>query len=179
MKHEIQNVFTVTPLPDDPPKGEINIVASIGAPETITLNKSFELFMQVAFEVRGKNLDSRQVNPLLEKFREQLKDYRLEEDGIKAWPKRVDEFEWELVGTDLLICSQNILWNIYSPRGISGGRIQIRLLRDMRKMKLEKKEDEEDSENEGISIYTTQAVFQGSQRCGRWPKDERFAGAGF
>ena len=35
MRSEIQKVFTITPLPDDPPKGKINVVASIGGEKTI------------------------------------------------------------------------------------------------------------------------------------------------
>ncbi len=171
MKNKIQKVFTVTPLPDDPPQPDIRTVARIGGEETITLNKSFELFMQVCFEVRGKNLDSRQVNPLLRKFRKQLEDYRLEEGRIKARPMRIDEFQSELVGTDLAICSQHILWQIYDPTGFSRERIQPRLLRDMLIQRLE---DEEIF----ITIQMTDAHFQGSHKHGRWPRDE-FAGAGF
>ena len=48
-------------------------------------------------------------------------------------------------------------------------RIQPRLLRDIRTQEL--KED-------GISIQVTDAIFQGSHRHGRWPRD-RFDGAGF
>lgn len=36
MKDEIQEVFTVTPLPDDPPEGEIKVVANIGGEETVS-----------------------------------------------------------------------------------------------------------------------------------------------
>lgn len=169
MKDEIQKVFTVSPLPDDPPEGEIKVVANIGGEKTIVLNKSYELIMHICFSVRGRNLDSRQVNPLLRKFRKQLEDYRLEEGKIKAWPKRIDEFQSELVGTDLAICSQHILWQIYDPAGFGRERIQPRLLRDIRTQEL--KED-------GISIQVTDAIFQGSHRHGRWPRD-RFDGAGF
>ncbi len=169
MKSKIQKIFTVTPLPDDPPKGEIRTVANIGGEKTIVLNKSYELIMHICFSVRGRNLDSRQVNPLLREFRKQLEDYRLEEGRIKARPMRIDEFQSELVGTDLAICSQHILWQIYDPTGFGRERIQPRLLRDMRTQELE---------NEGISIQMTDAHFQGSHRHGRWPRDE-FAGAGF
>jgi len=169
MRSEIKNVFTVTPMKDDPPEKEIRIVASIGGEKTIVLNKSFDLCMEICFEVRGRNLDSRKVNPLLRKFRKQLEDYRLKEGEIKAWPKRVDEFQHELVGTDLAICSQNILWGVSSPRGICDAGIQPRLLRDMRIQNLVEAE---------ISIQITDAIFQGSHRHGRWPRD-RFGGAGF
>jgi len=169
MRSEIKNVFTVTPMKDDPPEKEIRIVASIGGEKTIVLNKSFDLCMEICFEVRGRNLDSRKVNPLLRKFRKQLEDYRLKEGEIKAWPKRVDEFQHELVGTDLAICSQHILWQIYDPAGFGRERIQPRLLKDMRKQNLVEAE---------ISIQMTDAVFQGSHRHGRWPRD-RFDGAGF
>lgn len=169
MRSEIQNVFTVTPMKDDPPKGEINVVGSIGGEKTIILNKSFDLCMQICFEVRGRNLDSRIVNSLLRKFRKQLEDYRLKDGKTKAWPKRVDEFQHELVGTDLAICSQHILWGIFSLKGVGDAGIQVRLLRDMRIQNLVEAE---------ISIQMTDAVFQGSHRHGRWPRD-RFDGAGF
>lgn len=34
-RDEIQEVFTVSPLPDDPPEGEIRVMASIGGEETV------------------------------------------------------------------------------------------------------------------------------------------------
>lgn len=168
MKHEIQTIFTVSSPKSDPsPKGDINVVATFGAAKTVVPNKSYDLCMQVCFSVRGRNLDSRQVNPLLRQFRQLLEDYRFKEDKIKCWPKRVDEFESELVGTDLLICSQNILWGIYNPTGFSGDRIQARLLRDMGEIRVD-----EYKSDDGISIRMTDAVFQGSSRHGRWPRDE-------
>lgn len=165
--NEIQTIFTVSSPKDVPKKGSINVVASFGGEKTIVSNRSYDLCMQVCFSARGRNLDSRQVNPLLREFRKLLENYRFEEGKIKAWPKRVDEFESELVGTDLLICSQNILWGIYNPAGFSDDRIRARLLRDMGEIRVD-----EYKSDDGISIRMTDAVFQGSSRHGRWPRDE-------
>ncbi len=170
MKSEIQKVFTVTPFPDDPPKGEIRTVASIGGEEAIH-QKGYEFIMNVCFEVREENLDSRQVNPLLRKFREQLENYKFKEGEIKIWIGRVTEFESELINTNWLVCSQQILWRGYSPRGFSCEGIKPRLLRDMLTQELK---DEETS----ITIRMTNALYEGSQKQGRWPRD-RFDGAGF
>ena len=165
--NKIQDVFTVSPLTDDPPKGDIRVVASIGGGQkTIVSDRSYELCMSVCFEARGGNLDSRQVNPLLRQFRQLLEDYRFEEGKIKCWPKRVDEFQSELVGTDLLICSQNILWGIYNPAGFSDDRIRVKLLRDVREIRVD-----EQKSIDGISIHMTDAIFEGSRRHGRWPRD--------
>ncbi|MCK4814785.1 hypothetical protein KA005_03370, partial [bacterium] len=170
MKDEIQTVFTVSPLKDDPPQGEIRVVASAGHVGKAVPQKSHEFLMFVCFEVRGNNLDSRQVNPLLRKFRTQLKDYRLEEDGMKAWPVRVDEFASELVHPSWLLCSQQILWNIYNPVGFSYDRIQARMLNDVLKQRLEDKEI-------SVSIQMRNAFYNGSLRQGRWPR-ESLAGIG-
>ena len=115
MKSEIQNVFTVTHLPDDPPAGEIRTIASIASDGETIVPKSREFLMFVCFEVRGTNLDGQQVNPLLRSFRKQLENFRLKEGEMKAWPIRVDEFQSELIDSTCVLCSQNIHWNIYNP----------------------------------------------------------------
>lgn len=171
MKNKIQNVFKISPLPDDPPKPEIRTVFSVGHSGKATVQKSHEFLMFICFEVRGNNLDSRQVNPLLRKFRKQLEDYRLEEDGMKAWPVRVDEFNSELINDTWLLCSHNIRWSISNPTGFSYDRIQVRMLRDMLKQKLVDKEI-------SISIQMRNAFYNGCQREGRWPR-ESLAGIGF
>lgn len=164
MKSEIQNVFTVTHLPDDPPAGEIRTIASIASDGETIVPKSREFLMFVCFEVRGTNLDGQQVNPLLRSFRKQLENFRLKEGEMKAWPIRVDEFQSELIDSTCVLCSQNIRWNIYNPTGFSYDRIQVKLLRDILTQGLK---DEEAS----ITIRMTDALYQGSHRHGRWPKE--------
>lgn len=164
MKSEIKEVFTVNPLPDDPPQGEIKVVANIGGEAPVAVNRDYQLVMQICFSVMGKNLDSRIVNPLLVRFKKQLKDYRLVEDGISVGPQRIDEFMSELIGTDLLICSQNILWQIFDSAGTGFDRTQAKLLKDMLSQGLV---DEETS----ISIRMTDAVYHDINKRGRWPKE--------
>lgn len=164
MKHGIQNVFTVRALPDDPPKGEINVVANIGGHETIH-PKSYEFIMNVCFEVRGKDLDSRQVNPLLRQFKQQLKDFKLYEGQMKCWAVRVDEFEYELINTDRAVCSYQILFRAYDPRGFSCESIKPRLLRNMRMQEL--RDEEKD-----ISIQMTDSLYDGGSKKARWPRNE-------
>lgn len=132
------------------------------------LSESYDLIMSVCFEVRGKNLDSRQVNPLLREFRRKLENYRLKENGIQAWPERVDEFQSELVGTDLAICSQQIKWNIFNPTGTGYDKTQTRLFRDMLEMKLD---NQEKHSKNIITITMKDAIRAGDLKHGRWPRE--------
>jgi hypothetical protein len=162
MRDRIEKVFSVSPLKDDPPQGEIKVVANIGGEAPVVTNKDYQLAMQICFSVKGKNLDLKRVWPVLEKFRRQLEGHKFDEDGAKVWPVRMDEFQNELIRADLLICSQHILWQIYDRTGSSFDGIQSKLLRDMRGQKLE---DDE------ISIHVTDAVYHDGNKRGRWPKE--------
>lgn len=75
-KDEIQEVFTVTPLPDDPPEGEIKVVANIGGEEAvgpkpqIVSNKEFGALIIVQID----NADSypHEKNKFFEQLAEQI-----------------------------------------------------------------------------------------------------------
>ncbi len=165
MKSKIKTIFTVSPPSDPLPEPEIRTVASIGRHEDV-FQKSYEFVMHVCFEVVGKNLDSRIVNPLLRKFREQLENFKLYEGQMKCWVVRVTEFEHELINMDRAICSQQILFRAYDPRGFSCESIKPRLLRDMLTQELK---DEEFS----INIWMTDALYGGSRKSAPWPKNEK------
>lgn len=129
------------------------------------LTESYELLMFICFEVRGKNLDAREINPLLQRFRQQLERYKFEEREILAWPMRVDEFNSELVDSTWLLCSQQIRWTVYNPKGRSHSDIEVQLLNGMLSQKLEDKK---------VSIQMSKAIFSGNAKIGRWP-EERLA----
>lgn len=76
MKDEIKEVFTVTPLPDDLPEGEIRVVANIGGEEAvgpkpqIVSNKEFGALIIVQID----NADSypHEKNKFFKKLAEQI-----------------------------------------------------------------------------------------------------------
>jgi len=169
MKHGIKTVFSVSSPKDVPPEKKIKVVGTIGFGETI-YPKNFEFIMFVCYEVknhdRDRDLNAEIVNPSLREFRRQLESYKFKENGISAWPVRIDEFEGDRVNENRLVCSQQILWRAHHEKGFSCDSIKARLLRDMLAQRLE-------NEDMKISIFMTDALFDGSnKKRSRWPRNE-------
>ena len=164
MKHDIKTVFSVSSAQDVPEKTGIQTVAHIGGHETIH-QKNYEFTMDICFSVRGRNLNSKQVNPLLKKFREQLEAFKLYENGMKCWVVRVSEFEHEEMNMDYLLCSQQILLRAHDQRGFSLEAIKPKLLKNMRM------QGSSNDEEQSITIQMVDALYMGSSKSCRWPND--------
>lgn len=144
----------------------------------MTNERVFELYMDVLFRVRGKNLDARnidcvsRVNPFLREFREKLKDIKIDKPGIQAHVESVDDFLFDLVDTTTLLCSQKLKWlfverrdpiNHEANKDHNANLLIVEVLRDI-------------SLEHGK--YSTKLIaeimdfhFTGNVKRGRWPRD--------
>jgi hypothetical protein len=131
------------------------------------LTKSYELIMSVCFYVRGKDLDARTTNPVLREFRELIEAYKLEKDGVKAWPITVDEFKYELIDSTWLTASFDIKFNIHNPTEKDNNEVRADLLRAMLKLQIT-----HGTYSQKITIEMVDAVYRGDTKRGRWPREE-------
>jgi hypothetical protein len=131
------------------------------------LTQDFELIMFVNFHVRGKDLDARTCNPVLREFRRMIESYKLEEDGIKAWPVTVDEFKYELIDSTWLTASFDIKWNVHNPTEKDNNEVRADLLRAMLKLELTR-----GTYSQKITITMKDAAYRGDMKHGRWPREE-------
>lgn len=135
-----------------------------------------EQYVFILLRVTGKNLDAREVNPLLNKYNQLVENCRIEEqrtDGkiFKVWVDHIDEFQHELLDRNTLICSRQVKLEIRDPLPHTANNpqhsTQVKIHEALMKIKVE---------TEKIFIETTETRFPNDFKKGRWPIDKN-AGA--
>jgi len=134
-----------------------------------------EKYLEVLLQVKGKDLDSRIVNPLLVQYDDSLKNCKISEqraDGkfFKAAVDHIAERRHELIDENTLILSRKIKFNIFNPSPHSQNNLEhhIYVLLHKALMQLAIKEGES---KEKIVIHTLDTNADGGFKKGRWPRD--------
>jgi hypothetical protein len=140
-----------------------------------------EQYVFILLRVTGKNLDAREVNPLLKHYNELLRQCKIEEqraDGKKfmVWVDNIDEFQHEILDKNTLICSRQIKFEIRDPFPHSsnnyGHDTHVRIHEALMKIRVEN----EKTYSQRIIIETVETRFPYDFKKGRWPIDKN-AGA--
>lgn len=139
-----------------------------------------EKYLEVLVEIKGKNLQAKAVNPLIQIYDERLKSLKIREvrsDGkiFRASVCDIDNRNHELLNKDTLICSRQIKFNIFNPFPHSANNgdhlIHARLHKKLMEITVE---DAGTPIDAGMTIRTTDTHVAGNFRKGRWPKDRNF-----
>ena len=142
-----------------------------------------DLYINVCLKVSGKNLKAERTNSVIDYHTSHLRELKIKEqreDGkeFKAWVTDVSEFQHELLSKDVLICSRRVRFEVRDPLPHGDNRanyVQAKIHKALMDLKVHHNPDSRDE----IIIETTNTHISGNTRSGRWPKDRRFAGAGF
>jgi len=74
--------------------------------------RMLQTHFHVAYECRGEKLSPKRCNPLLEKFRMMLKDFRVERENFKAYVSVAGDTIIEVVDTRLLKVSTHLTFEV-------------------------------------------------------------------
>lgn len=135
-----------------------------------------EKYVDILIKIKGKNLDAKVVNPLIQRFDAELKDLKVKEqrsDGktFIASVNLIDNRRHELLDKDTLILSRQVKWNIYNPYPHTFDNLEhkIHVCLHQAMMKIEVRK--ETGHGEEIVIKAIDSHVPGSMREGRWPRD--------
>lgn len=136
-----------------------------------------ELYMFVCMRVRGKNLDAREVNPLLREYNTLLRQLKVEEqrnDGkiFKAWVQEIDEFEHQILDKETLLCSIQVRWNIFDPLPHGANNYAHSICVKLHEALMAIVVDNGKTNSKKIVIKTMDTHIPGNTRTGRWPREK-------
>lgn len=77
----------------------------------------YEQIMFICWEITGRDLNPKKVNPIIKKFHDQLNDFFYEVYPFKIVPTAVDEFVVQEISGSLLIGSYMVRWEIIDLDG--------------------------------------------------------------
>lgn len=135
-----------------------------------------EKYLDILLQIKGKNLDARDVNPLLTEYDNHLENCKISEersDGkfFTAVVNIIDDRQHELLDKNTLICSRKIKFNIFNPyphtQNNQEHHIYVLLHRALMQIavKLETSEKK-------IIVRTIDTHSAGDFKKGRWPLSE-------
>lgn len=139
------------------------------------MSEMFEKYLEVLVKVSGNNLDARNVNPLIRRYDERLKNLIIEEernDGKKfrASVCDLDNRLHELIDKNTLILSRQLKFDVYNPYPHDNNgehSIHVQIHKALLKMKIE---TEGTYSEEKIAIEAIGTHVAGNVKEGRWPR---------
>lgn len=134
--------------------------------------KLYDKIQFICFEVTGKGLNPKKVNPVLASFHEKLLAIRIKDDPWRIHPEVVDDLVIEEVDTTKLIGQYTIRWSICDTDEAGwidrkNNSIEPLLTNVIGKVRL----DNNGRYGKRIEIKVMNSRFQGEVRQGRWPRD--------
>jgi len=135
-----------------------------------------EKYLDVLLQVKGKDLDSRAVNPLLRQYDYLLKELKVVEERVNgraftASVNVIDERKHELLDKNTLILSRKVKFNIHNPYPHTMNNQEHYIYVRLHKAVMEIAVKHETS-GEKIVIRTVDTNADGGFKRGRWPMAE-------